>query len=1060
MPGARHKIPAQVAEQPFLPFEAEEPAALGSASSPAPALAPVTAAPVRIGAEPVVPDVPFSPGVSRLIEELGRVCAAHPLEEKVLVSPSLLAGHQIAESLARSGVTVVHLRVETTRTLAHAVAGPELAREGRRLLSRAQALALVEQACSEELTDRSYFGALRDRPGFHRAIQRAFDELRAAGLAPGGLPVRAFADERKPRELRRILEAYESALQKGGWVDRAEVLRRAAKLARPATGSGGPLFLIPDSLDLSSVERRFLERLGTSRVVTLPADPPDRWSEQGARATLFRASGEENEIRAVFREILARNLPFDRVEVLHTDPATYPPLAFELASEHGIPMTFSGGIAATFTRPGQAVLAFLRWIGRRFEAEALREALSSGLIAFPKGMSPRVGPLAAAHELRRASIGWGRERHMPALDRLAAEIAFPRPLRADDEDSAARKSRRERRLGALAAARTFVARALSLAPAEDETDLPSLARGARAFAAEFARVAGELDATAAAALAKLFAELELLPGRPAPIDQTVARLADAVEALQVTPDRPRPGKVHFAEFRAGGFSGRPHTFVIGLDETRHPGGGHEDPVLTDDERLQINALSSTTLALAPDRSRETAAALRTCVARLRGEVAFGYSGWNLRDLANPGEVFPSPFLLDVFRLRSGEAEADYARLALAVGEGEGFVPAASRALDETEWWLSRIGDARGSRTSSAVARLHPWLADGIRAQEARESAELTPWDGVFSSPTPELDPRVNGIPMSSSRVQALAECPFGYFLAHVLKLTSPDEPEENGVEWLDPSSAGSLIHRVFRRFLEELSAAGRRPAHPEDLPAIHAAADAELAAMRTRIPPRSELAFDRTRETVRFACRTFLISEAARAADVEPVAFEVSFGIDNDERPAAYPEPVEISLRGGRSFRLRGSIDRIDRDRDGRFHVWDYKTGSSAFTHEQRGIAAGRQIQPALYALAWQALLARDGKPGTVAQSGYFFPGRRGLGERFAVRYSEEETTGTLDTLFDLLGAGAFLHSPDEDSDCFTCRELAVFCGDRKAAGKRSHAKLAAGRQGALTAWRRLREES
>jgi hypothetical protein len=41
----------------------------------------------------------------------------------------------------------VNLRVETIRTLADAVTGFELAREGVTVLSRAQALALIERAC-------------------------------------------------------------------------------------------------------------------------------------------------------------------------------------------------------------------------------------------------------------------------------------------------------------------------------------------------------------------------------------------------------------------------------------------------------------------------------------------------------------------------------------------------------------------------------------------------------------------------------------------------------------------------------------------------------------------------------------------------------------------------------------------------------------------------------------------------------------------------------------------------------------------------------------------------
>ena len=489
-----------MAVQPLLPFDAEPVPASPPAAAARPAPAPTVAA-----AAPAPPSL----APSRLIDELKRLAADHPLDEKILLSPSLLAGHQTVERLARSGGLVLNLRVETLRTLAHAVAGPAIAREGARLLSRAQALALIEQSCAENLDDASYFGALRDRPGFHRAIQHAFDELRAAGLTPGALPAGAFSDPRKPKELRRILESYESALRLGKWVDRAEVLRRATELASPAAKT--LLFLLPEGLDLSAAERGFLERLAGDRVIPVPTDPPEAWVDRAGEARVFRAAGEENEIRAVFREILASGIPFDQAEVLHTDAATYPALAFELAAEHGVPCTFAGGIAAAFTRPGRAALAYLRWIENGFEADVLREALATGVLAFPKGMS-RVGPLAAARELRRAAIGWGRERHLSALDRRAAEIQFRKPRAEDDEDSEARKAWRDRRLAALAAAKTFVARSLSLAPAAASADVATLSRGARDFVKEFARVTGDLDAAAAAALEKLFLEFESLDG--------------------------------------------------------------------------------------------------------------------------------------------------------------------------------------------------------------------------------------------------------------------------------------------------------------------------------------------------------------------------------------------------------------------------------------------------------------------------------------------------------------------------------------------------------------------
>ncbi len=992
---------------------------------------------------------------SRLIDELKRLAADHPLDEKILLSPSLLVGHQTVERLARSGGLVLNLRVETLRTLAHAIAGPAIAREGARLLSRAQALALIEQSCEENLDDASYFGALRDRPGFHRAIQHAFDELRAAGLTPGALPPGAFSDPRKPRELRRILESYESALRLGKWVDRAEVLRRATELASPA--ANGPLLLLPDGVDISAAERAFLERFSGDRLLTVPGDAPETWTERAREAALFRAAGEENEIRAVFREVRASGIPFDQAEVLHTDAGTYPALAFELAAEHGVPCTFAGGIAAAFTRPGRAALAYLRWIGNGFEADILREALASGVLTLPKGIS-RVGPLAAAREMRRAGIGWGRERHLASIERRAAEIQFRKTRAEDDDDSEARKSWRERRLAALAGARTFLSRALSLAPEETSVDFGSLSRGARDFVREFARVTGDLDAAAAAALEKLFREFESLTGAPVGVARAVRRLEDAVLSLHLTSDRPRPGRLHFAEFRSGGFSGRPHTFVVGLDEKRHPGGGREDPVLSDNERKRINALSSAALPLAPDRSRETAQALRAAVARLRGRVTFGYAGWGLRDLANPGEVFPSPFLLEAFRLRAGESDADYARLADSLGEGEGFVPPIGRALDETEWWLAKIGDRRGPSTAATIASLHPWLADGVIAKAARTSGALTKWDGVFSAPTPELDPRGNGQPMSASRIQALAECPFGYFLRHVLKLEAREEPEQKDSEWLDKRTSGSVIHRIFRMFLEDLTGKGRRPAYPGDLEALDALADRELLAMRKIVPARSELAYSIRREEVRFACRTFLMSESARSVDLEPFAFEVSFGILDEERPSEHPDPVEIALGGGRSMRLRGAIDRVDRDRQGRFHVWDYKTGTANFTHEQLGIAGGKQIQPALYGLAWKAMRAQKGETVEVPESGYFFVGRRGLGERFAIAYDEDQTRTALNTVFDMLARGFFPHSTDKDSDCFPCRELKGFCEGREEAGKSSKAKVEKSSDPVIAAWRRLRD--
>ena len=1021
--------------------------------------------------EPAPRTAPPSP-TSRLVEELRRVCREFPLDEKVLVAPSLPIGHQLVERLAREGHAWVHLRVETVRTLAHRVVGVDLAREGVRLLSRAQALALVEQACGEFLTAKSYFGLLRDRPGFHRALQRTFDEIRAAGLSPDALPPAAFEDARKLRELRGILSRYDAELEKGRFIDSASVFRRAVAAARPDPTPARYLML--EGMDSSAVELALVEKIAAGRLEKLASDSPAGWAANAKGARLLRAVGEENEIREVFREVLSEGIAFDDVEILYTDPSTYPALAWELSREHDIPCTFAAGVAAPFTHPGQAALAYLDWVGGGFDADVLRRALASEALTFERlpgaGTNPP-GTRAAARALRDAQIGWGAGRHRTALDRLIAERARPEePGREDDEVSDAERAERvERRLRRLAAARrakAFAVRALELSAegTRDACDLRALARGCRLFVEQFARVADAMDATALAALGKLLEELEVLPATTLPPAEATARLADAVRALSIDADRPRPGRLHVAEFRSGGFSGRRHTYLVGLDEARHPGADLEDPVLLDAERRGINRiLAPLALPLYRDRPRESARAVEQCVARISGSLRASYSSWNLRSLDQQSEQFPSPFFLELYRVRSQDPSADYTALLAALPEAAGFLPGVETALDETEWWLSRLAAAGPAAQAGAAAPIvrafYPHLGDGHRAEVARDSDEFTIYDGWVSAGAPELDPRVSGEPQSASRLETLAQCPFRYFLKHVLRVEPPKEIERDVTEWLDPMTAGSLLHEVFRLFFERITAAGEKPDVARHGGLIAAIADEQIVAWREKVPPASELAFGQRRDDILVACRTFLALEEQHCREMTPRFFEIPFGLSRAESRAAIAsrEPVSIAVGAGESFPLRGSIDRIDEAPDGSFHVWDYKTGGTWRHKEGRGIHGGRQIQHALYALALEVLLGRAGIPAPVSRSGYFFPGRKGEGRRMPMAIDARQTRDILARLLGLLRAGTFPHATSKE-DCRYCDYEAV-CGGAVRAAASSKEKLARASLPALTAFREIHDE-
>ncbi|HEY6066815.1 MAG TPA: PD-(D/E)XK nuclease family protein, partial [Thermoanaerobaculia bacterium] len=1007
---------------------------------------------------------PARSGRSRLLESLAAVCRSLPLDEKVLVAPSLSTGHEIVERLARSGTAWVNLRVESVRSLAHAIVGRSLVEEGRELLSRVQSLALVEQACAESLTSDSYFGALRGRAGLHRALQSTFDDLRETGMTAESLPADAFGDPRKVADVRSVLRQYESALAAGRFVDRSDVLRRAIEEVRRRPPSSPPIYLVPDGIELSAGEKELLEVLSAGRVQNLETDPPASWTRRSSQARLFHALGEENEIREVLRRLLAEGISIDDAEVLYVDRSVYAPLVYEIAREHGIPCTFSEGINVAYTRPGQAVLGFLRWIARDYETEALRAVLAAGSVDLAPVASPgkTPGSVAAARVLRIAGIGWERQRHLPRIDAYISHLEWEASNRsasaASRGEPEARAARREKRLAEARVVRRFVSRLLELVPegSGGMVTLSDVARGARLFLAEFARVASELEGTASAAIQKLFAEFETVPTGPMVPGEAAERLAAAVAELAAAPDRSRPGRLHVADYRSGGYSGRAHTFVVGLDAARHPGAGLQDPILLDAERREINRrIDPLGLPIRGSRPEENSVALEACIARLRGQVTLSYSCW---DLLEARERFPAPFLLDFHRHAVGNDEADYSSLAKALGQPAGFLAPGDTALEEPEWWMTRL--ARSGPLEGEAARVvrseFPWLKDGWRAETERATTKFTVYDGWVKSSDGSLDPRVSGKPMSCSSIEQLAKCPFAYFLERVLGLEAPERLERDPTIWLDPLQAGNLQHEVFRRFFEEITAAGEKPSVARHSIRLAEIAAEEIDSWRERVPPASEIAFAARRDDILATCRSFLQLEEEHCHDVTPRWFEVAFGMPwaGSPPPPGSPDAVEIPLGRGKRFLLRGRIDRIDEAENGRFEVWDYKTGGTWGVEEGQGLRGGRQIQPALYAAAVEALLERCGREGAVSRSGYFFPSAKGRGRRIAEPIDSKELSRVLNTLFDLLREGAFPHASDPDA-CNYC-DFRTVCGDVRRAAGESGRKIGDAANAVLAAYGRL----
>ncbi len=1002
----------------------------------------------------------------------------------------------LRDRLAREGTGWIGFREASVDELAAEAAQPALAGAGLRPLPRTVQLFLVQELTDRLLLDGGgYFADLPRGASLYRAIRDALMDLRLVGLRAADLSPASLVSESKGRELRRLAAAYEERLEEEGRVDRADVLRLALEAAREGRAREVPVLLVPSHVRLSALEAELLEawpagekgllgwdgdrgvepgpdrarrRLAGFRPVEVPTAGTPGDGEAAAPGTapppeaegralphraglLFRARrlpagatgeldlelalGAENEVRAVLRRVLEEGIPLDRVEVAYTDGQRYRSLLASEAERFGFECTFAEGLPVTLTRPGQALRLFYDWILEEHDDRLLRRMMRSGLLDFRRaGAELSLLPTQAAALLREAKVGRGRRRYGEALDRLERRTRARLERREEEGEATGGVRRKLERIGELGRLLHPADGLLwELVPPEGYVPVGEVAGRSVRFLRRLAARHGRLEPPAHESLERRLEQVAGEVRRTMPRSRAVRLLRDEMELHPISRSGPRPGCLHAAPVEEAAFSGRPHLFVVGLDEGSFPGTGVEDPILLDRER---EALSGR-LPAAGRRPSERQYDLARALGEADGRVTLLAS---VREVADDRELYPGSAFLQGWRVRSGDPDAGFEACLEALGPPTSFVPAGtSAAASPSEAWLARPD--RG--TDGYLARVrsaHPPLARGREAEEHRERPEFTVHDGRVEAGADELDPRRSGEVVSASRLETLVASPFRYFLRHVLGLEPVEELAYEPGRWLTPLERGSLLHELFHAFTEEVAARGERPDADRHRPLMRRQVDRLLEAWRDRVPPPTEGAFRREAREIRTTAGIFLRDEDDRAGEAAPVGFEVRFGRSGGRRGEGEldsPEPVELALGEAGPLRLRGSIDRVDRLDAGGYRVWDYKTGSPSGYSRTDPLADGR-LQWLLYGRALEVLLARAGREGEVRRSGYLFPGERGHGERMDYPVDGERTERLADLLarrLDLVAAGLFPHATDA-SACRWCDYATVCGGAERRAGQ------------------------
>ena len=271
-------------------------------------------------------------------------------------------------------------------------------------------------------------------------------------------------------------------------------------------------------------------------------------------------------------------------------------------------------------------------------------------------------------------------------------------------------------------------------------------------------------------------------------------------------------------------------------------------------------------------------------------------------------------------------------------------------------------------------------------------------------------PAAGGQPISPSRLETWAACPFRYFLAHVLHVGERDDPEE--ITQIGALELGSLVHEVLERFIAEaisrprgVPAPSQRWTHDDRSRIDEIAGEVferyEQAGLTGR-----PLLWRRTKGDVLEDLHAFLDhDDDYRAAQgTRPVRVEMPFGLG--DAPA-----LALTTEGGRTLRFRGYADRVDEAADGHLVVLDYKTGRDRYAKlGEDPVLAGTTLQLGMYAEAAKAALDAEhvearywmtSADGKFVQRGYSWTDER-----------RERFLGVVDTIVEGIESGTFPGQP------------------------------------------------
>ncbi len=785
----------------------------------------------------------------------------------VLVDKSAHIYHARRYLIDRYGV-LINTHVMTLAQLARELSNEHLKSNGLEMLSREEALYLIESIMNDQALPMRYFNRNIISLNTYTQMLGTIYELKLAGLNIEDLK---HLKSRKVDELSIIFEEYEKRLRENQCIDETDLFNIIPETAKDTE------HFIFDNISFAPFEKRYFEQISNGKytLIILPkpegVDRPVSYSygkntlAEGEISTesfgrdksaeginVIRAYGENNEIRAVIKDILLKKIPLDQCMLLYTG-GEYAERIISISDYYGVEITIQEGRKLDNTTPYYAVSQFLWYINNGsmtedllplFRSETLNLNIEKSNVEFASN-----GEIA--DYLVSLRVNTGALRLHEKLIEKAEEATSDESLVVEGLIS-------------------FINLLAKLENQSIDTDtwldhLKELLKYVNIPNDEIAASSNNSDALSA--ILETINSYQKGPcSYPNVSVKWLYELEQRLKGARKEMNNPSPGKLHVARYSNVICTTRPHVYVVGLDAGHFPESGGEQSILNNSERLRLSA----DLRLEPKKS-DSVYKLWEVLNNVKESITLVYSYY---DTVKVNDINASTFINKV--LENPDVEV----------KDIGFVP---------------------SEREEVISPVESLISDPknlIDSSNFTEDIESHNWSTFVEANS-----------FSASQIETMASCRKKYYFKYIMGVPEIKADVPGHMGWLNPLDRGTLLHEILEYVINKLNTSS-----DIDLEQIAIYGCNEKFVEMEKVVPvtiRSHYnsLYDTFIDAVLRYSKNYL--ELKKEGLVKSSLSEMNF-----------KEEIEIRNKDeSLSIKLNGKIDRVDFNSDGTISIIDYKSG-------------------------------------------------------------------------------------------------------------------------------------